>query len=240
MRIVSLLASGTALVWALGQGAQLVAVPISAAFAIAIEIGVYIAPRRWRWARRCLEPGGMFEGVWVEITKVADKDRAEDRENAFAVITVRYADGKYSVHGRANDPTGTEHSRWDSSEEHDVTSSQERLSMNYVWTGTLIPKKKQDGIRHDDIRRNDDPKKKDLKRDGFCWIKKTSDDSGNGAAAHVSMELDMVFDIERVTSEAMKRWNIDSAPDSLRDTSRWDEFAGRLAPYLAGIRRRAA
>ena len=37
--------------------------------------------------------GGMFEGVWVEITKVADKDRAEDRENAFAVITVRYADG---------------------------------------------------------------------------------------------------------------------------------------------------
>ena len=36
-----------------------------------------------------------------------------------------------------------------------------------------------------------------------------------------SMELDLVFDIERVTSEAMKRWNIDSAPDSLRDTSRW-------------------
>lgn len=191
-----------------GDAAKLAALPIAAVASVIIEYGLKKAPRRSAFLRRRLDARSAFEGTWIQDVKDVASDSDEQRPNSFAVFVVTYADGAYKVDGTAYDPAGKEHARWWSTEQTQFT--EDGMSMTYLWGGTVMSRNST---------------RKDIARTGFARLTLDTSDSGTGKVDHVAERVSLVFNIQRVTPERIRRWKASAAPASLKDRQERDLFA---------------
>lgn len=207
---------GTAMVLGDGNTGRLVAVPVGAVFAVLIEYGLRIAPRRSRRARRLLDPSSVFEGVWIQNVKKVVTDGQHAESNRFAVFTVTFS-GEYKIEGRAYDERGLEFARWHSL--LPVNFARDGRSMTYLWEGDVI------GVAADAGDTGD--------RKGFCLLSlSSSGNGGTGRVDHVSMKVTLHFDLQRVTPDVLAGSPI-TDPASLADPAMRDQFAVVFAKRLS-------
>ncbi|HEY2380121.1 MAG TPA: hypothetical protein VGK48_02960 [Terriglobia bacterium] len=145
-------------------------------------------PKHSTRARRFLDPRSLFAGVWIQDVKRVHGSEGVKLEfpNRFAVFTIRYSSeaDNYKVEGTAYTPSGEEHARWDSTEV--VHFAKDGRSMTYEWSGSIT----------DPAIGAEDPLRK-----GFAYLELPSDKGGRGRVDHVALNVVLMFNLSRVTSE---------------------------------------
>jgi hypothetical protein len=184
-------------------------------------------PKRFRWARRILDPRSSFAGVWLQQNVVQlGKDGAEHASNNFAIFTIDYRKDRdnYAVDGTAYDVDGNEFARWDSTPvaHFDVDGT----SMTYLWTGSITKKGHPEG---DSERTADSKRTDDSEKTGFAHLTQ-NDGDGRGRVDHLAEDVSLRFNILRITTQWLKANNLGQfSAKALKGPSERDRFAAVLA-----------
>src|SRR5262249_10525690 len=120
----------------------------------------------------------------------------------------------YKIEGMAYTPAGVEHARWSSTEV--VHFSKDGRSMTYEWSGSIM----------DSETSPDDPR-----RTGFAHLELPSDNGGTGRVDHVAVDVILVFNLTRITSEwlAANGLAVEFRPEALYNPADRDRFAAKFA-----------
>ena len=177
------------------------------------------APKRSASARRLLDPRAVFSGVWIQqVVHIYGDEGAPMKPNRFAVFSIAYrkSDDSYAVKGNAYDGNADEHARWWSVDV--VHFAKDGRAMTYLWEGTITNKSLREG---------------DPERTGFARLDLASDDGGSGRVEHVSLKVNLEFNMIRVTRAWLAKQKLDAfEPDKLRDPTTRDQFATAYAKTL--------
>ena len=174
-------------------------------------------PRHWRIARRLLDPRAVFAGAWMQqrVHVFGDARHGPMGLNRFAIFWVEYDSptDNYHVEGTAYDANGVEHSRWRSVDT--VHFAKDGRSMTYLWEGTVT---------------NETLEATDPRRTGFARLTLASENAGRGRVEHVALDVNLEFNLRRITTGWMEREAVDGfEPGQLRDPDVRDQFAVALA-----------
>jgi hypothetical protein len=182
------------------------------------------APKHSAAARRLLDPRSILTGIWIqEVVHVYGTEGAPTmRPNRFAVFSIDYRTptDTYAVEGTAYDEHGNEHARWQS--EDIVHFAKDGRSMTYLWGGTIS---------------NPTLGPFDPRRTGFARLMLSSDDGGRGHVEHVALNVNLDFNMQRVTRAWLAERRLGRfKPNALHNPGVRDKFATDYAKSLAPLR----
>lgn len=209
--------------------AKIVAVLITAGVVAFVELLGVWAPKRSRTARRVLDSRSLFEGIWMQDVVNVDDQQGSTSEhpNRFAVFTVQYSRpiNNYNVEGTAYDSIGREHAHWESTEV--VHFAQNGRGMTYQWTGKIR-------IGNKNANEKAGPERPD--RGGFARLTLSSENGGRGRVDHVAMNINLDFNIFRLTKNWLAENNLQFQPERLREPDYRNRFALEYAKKHLGSR----